>query len=67
MPQGAAEGGREAQMMLTIWKFDGLQSRCLGKQSGVVKVAGQSSAGRSRWWSHVPTSFRNRERQRGMN
>lgn len=32
--------------MLTIWKFDGLQSHRLGKRSQMVKVAGQSLAGR---------------------
>lgn len=53
--------------MLTIWKFDGLQSRHLGKRSRMVKVAGQSSAGRSHQWLRVPASFRNRDRQLGMN
>lgn len=52
--------------MLTVWRLDGLQSHCLGKRSWTVKVAGQSSAGRSRQWSCVPASFRNRDRQQGM-
>lgn len=53
--------------MLTIWKFDGLQSHRLRKRSRMVKVTGQSLAGRSSPWSHVPANFRNRDRQWGMN